>query len=441
MMRMRIGRFVAAALVLSQVFLLNPSPAQALSGSDFNPGRIIDDSIFFTAGELDTSAIQNFLNSKVPACDTNGTTMIYDSSQNDTVTRAVYSQRRGYSTPFTCLRDYMQDIPSKGESPGMCSAIIGGNKSAAQIIRDVAVACGINAKVLLVLLQKEQGLVTDVWPWSIQYRSATGYGCPDTAACDSTYYGFYNQVYMAAWQFKKYAQSPNSFNYRSGRSNTILWNPSASCGSSSVYIENQATAGLYNYTPYRPNAAALANLNGTGDSCSSYGNRNFWRYYNEWFGSTFSNDLCFLEQNSWGNFAQRMVNKNGYHFFTNNPKEQCIAQKMVGYGIEPQAGYKVDSAPVSGTVPVFKLVNDRTGDHFYTISASERDIARDVVRYRDMQIAYYVYPTQQGSTVPVYRLAHPTTGDHFYTTDANERDVAKNQVKYVDEGVAFWVNP
>jgi hypothetical protein len=438
----RIGRTLAIFLVLSQVIIMNPSPGQALSGGDFNPGRIIDDSIFFVPGDLDTSAIQNFLNGKVSACDTNGTTTIYDSVQGDTVTRAVYSQRRGYSAPFTCLRDYRQDVPGQAaSSAGLCNAIGGGNKSAAQIIRDVANACSINSKVLLVLLQKEQGLVTDTWPWSIQYRSATGYGCPDTADCDSNYYGFFNQVYMAAWQFKKYAQSPTSFNYRSGRTNTILWNPTVSCGSSSVYIENQATAGLYNYTPYRPNGPALANLYGNGDNCSAYGNRNFWRYYNDWFGSTYSNDLCFLEQNSWGNFSQRMVNKNGYHFFTNNPKEQCIAQKMVGYGIEPLAGYKVDSTQVAGTTPVFKLVNDGTGDHFYTISTSERDIARDIVRYRDMQVAFYVYPTQQPGTVPVYRLVHPATGDHFYTTDANERDIAKNAVRYVDEGVAFWVNP
>jgi hypothetical protein len=437
----RIVRIIAILVAFTQVVALVPAaPTQALSGADFNPGRIIDDSIFFSAGEMDTGAIQSFLNGRVPSCDTNGTASIYDASRGDTVSRKVYSERRGYTTPFTCLRDFRQDIPEKGGN-GLCNGIGGGNKSAAQIIRDVAVACGVNAKVLIVLLQKEQGLVTDVWPWSIQYRSATGYGCPDTAACDSTYYGFYNQVYMAAWQFKKYAQSPNSYNYRSGRSNIIQWNPSASCGTSSVYIENQATAGLYNYTPYRPNQAALNNLYGTGDSCSAYGNRNFWRYYNDYFGSTFSNDLCFLEQNSWGNFAQRMVNKNGYHFFTNNPKEQCIAQKMVGYGIEPLAGYKVDSSQVAGTVPVFKLVNDHTGDHFYTVSSSERDIARDQVRYRDMHVAYYVYPTQQGATVPVYRLVHPTSGDHFYTTDASERDVAKNQVRYIDEGVAFWVNP
>jgi hypothetical protein len=55
-----------------------------------------------------------------------------------------------------------------------------------------------------------------------------------------------------------------------------------------VNIQTQATAGLYNYTPYQPNSAALANLSGTGDSCSAYGNRNFWRYFNDWFGSTYA---------------------------------------------------------------------------------------------------------------------------------------------------------
>ncbi|WP_414171167.1 hypothetical protein [Clavibacter tessellarius] len=113
-----------------------------------------------------------------------------------------------------------------------------------------------------------------------------GYGCPDTAACDSLYYGFFNQVYNAAHQFKVYQSTPTRWNYQAGRSNRILWHPNADCGSSQVTIRNQATAGLYIYTPYQPNAAALRNLYGTGDSCSSHGNRNFWRLYTDWFGST-----------------------------------------------------------------------------------------------------------------------------------------------------------
>ena len=79
---------------------------------------------------------------------------------------------------------------------------------------------------------------------------------------------------------------PNSYNYVAKRNNYIYWNPNYSCGNSSVYIENQATAALYIYTTYRPNQAALNNLYGSGDGCSSYGNRNFWRIFTDWFGST-----------------------------------------------------------------------------------------------------------------------------------------------------------
>ena len=52
-----------------------------------------------------------------------------------------------------------------------------------------------------------------------------------------------------------------------------------------MFIQNQATAGLYNYTPYQPNAAALAAGYG-GDACSAYGNRNFWNDFTDWFGPT-----------------------------------------------------------------------------------------------------------------------------------------------------------
>ncbi|MFM6963338.1 MAG: LysM peptidoglycan-binding domain-containing protein, partial [Micrococcales bacterium] len=71
-----------------------------------------------------------------------------------------------------------------------------------------------------------------------------------------------------------------------GKVNNILYNPKASCGTAPILIKNQATADLYYYTPYTPNDAAIKNLYGSGDSCSAYGNRNFWRFYSDWFGST-----------------------------------------------------------------------------------------------------------------------------------------------------------
>lgn len=257
----------ALVLVLCLQFLA-PTKINAVAGAEFQSDRIIDDVVFFTPNTMSVNDIQNFLNSKVPVCDTNHV-----------------SPNPSYQPPFTCLKSYTETVSSKDSEANLCNAISPGVKNSAQIIYEVAQSCGINPQVLIVLLQKEQGLVTDTWPYSIQYRSATGYGCPDTAACDSQYYGFFNQVYMAARQFRKYAKNPELYNFRMARNNFVQYNPNANCNGSTIYIKTQATAGLYNYTPYQPNQAALDNLYGSGDGCSAYGNRNFWRYFNDWFGS------------------------------------------------------------------------------------------------------------------------------------------------------------
>ncbi len=238
-----------------------PAPkVEALSGSDFQAGHIIDDSIFFDSTTMTAQDIEAFLVSMVPSCQS--------------------------SSP-TCLRDYMVSVPSKSPDAYCSGGISPGTKIAAQVIADAAKACSINPKSLIVLLQKETGLVTSTSPTSDMYQIATGYGCPDSASvCDSDYYGFFNQVYLAARQFQRYAKQPNLFSYKAGQNNSIQYNPNGACGSSTVFIQNQATAGLYNYTPYQPNVAALNNLYGTGDSCSSYGNRNFWRLFTDWFGTT-----------------------------------------------------------------------------------------------------------------------------------------------------------
>ncbi len=259
-------------------------PAAALSGSQFNAGNIIDPSVFLNPGSMNAGDVQNFLNAKVPTCNTNHTK---SSSSNDS------------GPPYTCLKDYSQDTPSKSPDVYCNNGINGAHKTAAQIIFDVSQACGISPKVLIVLLQKEQGLVTDDWPWTIQYTKATGYGCPDSAlptsvdqnqnGCYDDFEGFFNQVYYAARQFERYIREPQNFNFAAGHTSNIQYNPNAACGSSGVNLQNGSTAALYNYTPYQPNAAALNNLYGSGDSCSSYGNRNFWRMFNDWFGSTQTN--------------------------------------------------------------------------------------------------------------------------------------------------------
>lgn len=276
---------ILAIFFFSFVFIQDSgrNHSQALSGSQFKAGRIIDDSKFYRGPSMSTNQIKSFFQSKVPACDTHGQQMY-----NSTMTRKQYAASKGVSTPFICLKNFDQKTPGRSAN-AYCGTYNGGHYTSARIVYEVSKACRIDTKVLIVLLQKEQSLVTDDWPWPIQYRSATGYGCPDTAACDSQYYGFFNQVYNAAKQYNRYKQNGHEYNYRAGRTSYVQWHPRSSCGGSNVTMQNHATAGLYNYTPYRPNQAALNNLYSTGNSCSSYGNRNFWRIYNDWFGSTLKN--------------------------------------------------------------------------------------------------------------------------------------------------------
>lgn len=281
------------ALYLPILSLVNPPQIEALSGSDFKAGRIIDDGIFFDPNTMSAQDIQTFLNAKVPTCDTNGE-KIYSGS----TTRATYGTSRGNPPPYICLKDYSVNIEERGPDAYCSGGVSGGTKSAAQIIKDVSAACSVNPKVILVLLQKEQRLITDDWPWLVQYTKATGYGCPDSAlgtdvdanqnGCYDAYEGFFNQIWYGARQYQRYAKEPQKFNYRSGQTSNVLYNPNASCGGTNVTMQNQATAGLYNYTPYQPNQAALNNLYGTGDGCSAYGNRNFWRMFIDWFGSPLS---------------------------------------------------------------------------------------------------------------------------------------------------------
>ncbi|MER3388720.1 MAG: cell wall-binding repeat-containing protein [Microcella sp.] len=233
--------------------------ASAASRADFDPGYIISDVQFYDREAMTQSQIQAFLDRMIGTCLNSNCLNVYSQS---TTSRAATERCRAYSG--------------------------GSNESAARIIYKVQQACGISAKVILVTLQKEQSLVTRTSPSTSTLERAMGYYCPDDPSrpgwCHPDFAGFYNQVYNASAQFQRYRLNPGNYNYRIG-SNSILYHPNSSCGRKTVSIRNAATAGLYIYTPYTPNAAAMSNLYGTGDSCSSYGNRNFWRLYTDWFGN------------------------------------------------------------------------------------------------------------------------------------------------------------
>jgi hypothetical protein len=219
-----------------------PSAAEPPT-SEFDPGYIVSDDAFYDSSAMDEQDIQEFLES-VPCRPDEG---------------------------VRCLADYSQTTTTQpAEGGAHCAEYRGGiRERASRIISKAAVACGISPQSLLTR------------PSVSGYERATGYGCPDTADCDTKYFGFFNQVYNAAWQFRQYTEEPDR-RFRIGVVD-VGFHPDAACGDSPVPIRNQATANLYNYTPYQPSDATLANPD-AGDACSAFGNLNFWRIWHRWFG-------------------------------------------------------------------------------------------------------------------------------------------------------------
>ena len=241
------------------------TPAEAANAAWFNPGQIISDSAFYAPGTMSAADIQRFLNGKVAVC-------------------------RADPTRPGCLKDYRLSTPEVVGVAGRCASLPAKtNISAAELIYDVSIACGISPKVLLVKLQKEQGLVTSTNPSPRAYEFALGMDCPDTpTGCSAASAGFFWQLYKGAGQLNWYSNPAGSFTWL--RPGATISRPyqanNPGCGAQSFVLENRATAALYYYTPYVPNQTALGNLYGVGDVCSAYGNRNFFRDYTDWFGST-----------------------------------------------------------------------------------------------------------------------------------------------------------
>jgi hypothetical protein len=299
----RLVALLATTGFMASAFLVLPyHRAYAVGAADWRAGRIIDDAVFTNKNAMSVTNIQNFLNQKVGTtqangtpgvCDTNGTKM----SEFGDGTRAHYGADHGNPTPFTCLKDYYE-VPKTSPGPNTPASNYGGQpipagaKSAAQIIWDAAQQYNISPKILLTTLQKESAgpLVTDDWPFKSQYLYAMGAHCPDSSGCDSNYAGFSIQISESAALFRYYLDNMTQpwWPYKKPGNNSILYNPNTGCGSSNVSVVTSATAALYTYTPYQPNGAALNNMYGSGDSCSAYGNRNFWRQYNDWFGSPYA---------------------------------------------------------------------------------------------------------------------------------------------------------
>jgi len=307
----------------------------AADSRNFNAGRIIDDNIFTNSDSMSVQEIQSFLNSKV-SCDTWGTKR----SELGGGTRAQWMNARGYSAPFRCVTDYYENS-STGQNNYGQSSTPAGAISAAQIIYNYSKQFNINPQAIIATLQKENGMITDEWPTPKQFSEAMGFGCPDNTApgapaCDPQYGSFSAQIYQAARHFRGYIDNKPGWwiPFNTGN-NQIMWNTvDTGCGAGTVNVENRSTVALYSYTPYQPNQAAKNAQYGYGDGCSAYGNRNFYLWFTDWFGSTYGSvsivtPLTVKSEFSQGLFTDRTISAR-FTIKNNSSQRQDLGTMAIG---------------------------------------------------------------------------------------------------------------
>ncbi len=209
-------------ILLSAIcYLLSAKLALA---STFNPNFIISDAEILDSTTMTLADIQGFLISK-------GSYLAHYTTQNadgvfKTAAEIIYDAA---VNNYDCDNINLSTDPTEAEKKLKCQP------------------AAINPKLLLVLLQKEQSLIEDSSPDQSQLDWATGYGCPDNAACNPRWKSFGKQVNSAALQFFDYMTSPHHYTYQVGKAYTATNNNRPDI---IIVPANQATAALYNYTPH-----------------------------------------------------------------------------------------------------------------------------------------------------------------------------------------------
>lgn len=224
--------FILLSLLLPSLAAPLAARAQATVDPNFNPNKILSDEDLLNYDAMDLDDIQAFLSSKgsylanYTATDTHGVMR----SAAEIIYNATHDN-------FNCDGITLSDKPTEAEKRAKCRPL----KT-------------INPRFLLVLLQKEQGLVENPNPVTSSLDWATGYGCPDNWVCNPYYKGFGKQVNSAALQFYAYMTESNRYNFKAGQTYVVNNTPAPYCTTNNqtmtITPENRATAALYNYTPH-----------------------------------------------------------------------------------------------------------------------------------------------------------------------------------------------
>jgi hypothetical protein len=139
--------------------------------------------------------------------------------------------------------------------------------------------------------------------------------------------------------------------------------------------------------------------------------------------------------------SRTLVNNTDYTLTYKNNKNvgtaTVTARGIGNYTGTKSCTFKIVAKQVE-TVPIYRLFNTRTGEHFFTVSASERRRYLNAGNWNAEGIAWYAPKT---SDEPIYRVSNPNNGyEHHYTKSKLEKDwLVALGWKY--DGIAWYSDP
>jgi len=295
----------------------------------------------------------------------------------------------------------------------------------AEIIYEIATTNKINPKFLIVLLQKEQGLIEDKAPKQSQLDWATGYGCPDGGGCDSRWKGIYKQINSASLQFLWYldgCQEKDSLTYNPYLNKCsyqpyetyTFKNPYSTIKQETTIVtpENKATCGLYIYTPHVYN-----------------GNFNFYKLWQKYFTRTYPNGSLLQAEGEPGVWLVQNGQKRP--FTTRGALTSRFDQNKIITVKSSDLDKYTTGSPIK--FPQYSLVRSPRGTIFLLVDDKRRGFASGEA-FRKIGFNPEEIMDASWDDINAYEEGIPITASSSYPTGALLQDRVSGGVYWVTEG-------
>lgn len=209
-------------------------------------------------------------------------------------------------------------------------------------------------------------------------------------------------------------------------------------------------------------STATANIDFTDQSIDGLGRTLGYASYSYIGQSMQGATVTFDRDESWHSSGQKVVSNGGADFFVvalheighalglgHEDDVQSVMSSFINpalanltasdiAGIRALYGPSTLSIKEAGVSAVYRFYDTQTQDHFYTVSAAEKQQIIATIPHYVLEGVSWATPDKGTGTHDVFRFYNATSKDHFFTDDVAERDsILKNLPTYAYEGVAF----